>query len=114
MRTCLETVGIEVPASAEPISQATSSIESTLTTEPPNASIAFAGLPPIRPRSFQPSCVVTAWPTAAKTITTMTATTEAVVPGLRWLSSSGSSSTAINPPPRKPSTERMPTTKPCR
>lgn len=36
VRTCLETVGRDVPASAEPISQATSSIEITLTTVPPH------------------------------------------------------------------------------
>lgn len=87
----METVGIEVPASAEPISQATSSIEITLTTEPPTASSTLVGRRPMWPRSFQPKWVVTAWPIAAKTITTTTATTEATVPGSRWRSSSGSS-----------------------
>ncbi len=114
VRTCLETVGSDVPASADPISQATSSIEITLTTEPPAASRTLAGRLSMWPRSFQPKCVVTACPTAASTITTTTATTEAVVPGLRWLSSSGSSWTATSPPPRKPSTDRTPTTNPCR
>ena len=43
LRTSLPSVGKEVPARADPISQATSSIARTLTSAPPVASSARAG-----------------------------------------------------------------------
>lgn len=78
-RTSLPSVGSVVPARAEPISQATRSIATTLTRAPPVASRARAGDQVMYRRSLLPRCVVRAWPTEAQTITTTTATTAAVV-----------------------------------
>ena len=79
LRTSLPSVGREVPARAEPISQATSSIATTLTSAPPVASSARAGDQVMYRRSLLPRCVVKAWPTEAQTITMMMATIAAVV-----------------------------------
>ncbi len=79
LRTSLPTVGSVVPARAEPISQATSSIATTLTRAPPVASRARAGDQVMYRRSLLPRWVVRAWPTEAQTITMTTATIAAVV-----------------------------------
>ncbi|CAM5229825.1 hypothetical protein SGLAM104S_06264 [Streptomyces glaucescens] len=79
LRTSLPTVGSVVPARAEPISQATSSMATTLTRAPPLASRARAGDHVMYRRSLLPRWVVSACPTEAQTITTTTATTAAVV-----------------------------------
>ncbi|GAA2932631.1 hypothetical protein GCM10020221_30540 [Streptomyces thioluteus] len=79
----MPSVGREVPARAEPISQATSSMATTLTSAPPVASSARAGDQVMWPRSRLPRCVVAAWPTEAQTITMTTAATAARVPGDR-------------------------------
>lgn len=71
-----------VPARAEPISQATSSMATTFTSAPPVASRARAGDQVMYRRSLLPRWVVRACPTEAQTITTTTATTAAVV--LTW------------------------------
>ena len=82
LRTSLPSVGSDVPARAEPISQATSSIATTLTSAPPVASRARAGDQVMYRRSLLPRWVVSAWPTEAQTITMTTATTAAVVPAV--------------------------------
>lgn len=61
------------------MSQATRSIATTFTTAPPVASRARAGDQVMYRRSLFPRCVVNACPTEAQTMTTMTATTAAVV-----------------------------------
>ncbi len=117
-RTSLPTVGRVVPASSPPISQATRSMATTLTTAPPVASSARAGVQVMWRRSLLPRWVVRAWPTEAQTMTMTTATTAAAV--LTSASSvtasqrTGSSSTAASPPPRNPITDRMPMTNPWR
>jgi hypothetical protein len=70
-----------VVASAEPMSQATSSIASTLTSAPPVASRARAGDQVMCWRNRLPRWVVTAWPAEAQTITTTTAARAPAVPG---------------------------------
>lgn len=82
LRTSLPSVGRDVPASAEPISQATSSIARTLTSAPPVASSALAGDQVMWRRSLLPRWVVNAWPTEAHTITMATAAMAAKVPGV--------------------------------
>ena len=78
-RTSRPSVGSVVWARAEPISQATSSMATTLTRAPPVASSARAGDHVMWRRSLLPRWVVRACPTEATTMTTMTATTAAAV-----------------------------------
>jgi hypothetical protein len=117
LRTCLLSVGSDVPARADPMSHATSSIARTLTRAPPVASTARAGDQVMYCRSLLPRCVVNAWPTEAHTMTMTTAPTTPMVPGcapsVRAFHSGGSTRIAARPPPRKPVTERIPTTNPC-
>jgi hypothetical protein len=71
-----------VVASAEPISQATSSMATTFTSAPPIASIARAGDQLMCVRTLLPRWVVNACPTEAQTMTRTTAVTTATVPGV--------------------------------
>lgn len=105
--------------SAEPISQATRSMATTLTRAPPVASSARAGDQVMWRRSLPPRWVVRAWPIEAQMMITTTAMTTTVDEACLPLSVtrsqiSGSRDTAMRPPPRKPITDRMPTTKPWR
>ncbi|CAM5263320.1 hypothetical protein SCYAM73S_03215 [Streptomyces cyaneofuscatus] len=69
----MPSVGSEVRASGRAISQATSSMATTLTRAPPVASSARAGDQVMYLRSLLPRWVVKAWPIEAQTMTMTTA-----------------------------------------
>ena len=118
LRTSLPSVGSAVPARAEPISQATSSIATTLTSAPPVASSGTRR----RPGDVLPQVVAEMrGERLADGGTDDDDDDGATTPNVPGAASSvspfqttGSTKTATSPPPRKPITDRMPTTKPCR
>ncbi len=114
-RTCEASVGNGEDATAVPTSQATSSTLTTLTTAPASASTTRAGRQVSRSRSEAPSTVATTWPTLAARKTSPSPTSDdgsASNGGVR--ARSGAKRAPRTPPPRKPTKDSTPTTKPWR
>ena len=113
--TWLVTMANGALTTAEPISHAMSSTDSTLTTAPATESITVAGRQFTRERTAAPSADASNWPIMAATNTATMATRACwVVPCTSERASFGANVAPMAAPPRKPAKLRMPTMKPCR
>jgi hypothetical protein len=113
--TWLVTMANGALTTAEPISHAMSSTDSTLTAAPATESIMVAGRQFTRERSAAPTADARSWPIIAATNTVTIATRACwVVPCTSERASLGANVAPMAAPPRKPAKLRMPTMKPCR
>ena len=100
---------------AEPISQAMSRTESTLTAAPATESIRVAGRQCTRERTAAPIAEASSWPIMAATNTATIATRACWAdPCTRDRASAGANEAPTAAPPRNPAKLRIPTMKPWR
>src|SRR5215472_1567321 len=115
LRTCLATAGNGALDTAEPMNQAMSSTEKTLTMAPPRASTVAAGRQVTRERTVTPSSEASNWPIIAAMNTRMMATSACCeVPCTRTLATLGENVAPTAAPTRNPIQLSTPTMKPCR
>ena len=113
--TCPATAGKGALTTAEPISQAISRTEMTLTTAPPMASTNATGRHVTRERTAAPASDATSCPIMAARKTTMMATSACRAGPLTSARAMAGEKTAPTAaPPRKPTKLSAPTMNPCR
>ena len=113
--TCWSTTGNEDAVSTEPITQAISSIDSMLTTDPPTESRAVDERQVTVDRIAAPTEEATNCPITAKLTSRTTATTSCWVwPPTMAREMAGPNSAPSSAPPTKPTKLSTPTMKPCR
>ena len=113
--TCLATAGNGALTTAEPMNQAMSSTEVTLTAAPPRASTVATGRQVTRERAITPSSEASNWPIMAAMNTRMMATSACCeVPCTRNLATLGENMAPTAAPVRNPMQLSTPTMKPCR
>src|SRR6266700_7172638 len=115
LRTCLATAGNGALTTAEPMNQAMSSTETTLTPAPPRASTIATGRQVTRDRATTPSSEASDCPIMAAMNTRMMAIRASCEdPCTRNLASPGENAAPTAAPARNPMQLSTPTMKPCR
>src|SRR6266705_2496334 len=115
LRTCLATAGNGALTTAEPMNQAMSSTETTLTPAPPRASTIATGRQVTRDRATTPSSEASNCPIMAAMNTRMMATSACCEdPCTKNLATPGENAAPTAAPARNPMQLSTPTMKPCR